>query len=483
MSSVLRRIQALENVLRGVETEAELRERDAAQYDWHSKARSEQIAPGGDWAVWLYLAGRGSGKTRSGAEWVRERATAKPSRGAIVCPTSADVRDIAAEGECGLLAVSPPWERVEYEPTKRRLTWANGSTATLFSADEPDRLRGYNFEWAWCDELGAWRRMRGAWDNLQLCMRKGGRPQVCVTTTPRPVSLIGELVGEARKQTGRVVLTTGTVYDNRANLSEAFFEQIVSRYEGTSLAAQELLGQYLASLPGALWERKLFIHARPPEKLKRVVVAVDPSVSSEGDETGIVVCGVDYSGRGWVLGDYSLRGSPAEWAAAVARACADFGADAVVAERNQGGEMVSHTLLTSGEKLPPITLIHAVKNKAQRAEPVALLYQQGRVLHAEGADLEELEQQLCLLCRDGYGGPGSPDRADAMVHGLASLVVTGIARKPALLTSAVHNLGRSLVNGPVFQDELAAAIPRESMATTGPWGRVHIRRESRFSLD
>jgi phage terminase large subunit-like protein len=422
-------VAALEDVLRGVETETQLRERDSAVYDWRRKARPEQIAPAGEWVTWLYLAGRGSGKTRSGAEWVRERATAESSRGAIVCPTAADVRDVAIEGECGLLAVSPPWDRPEYEPSKRRLTWRNGSTATLFSADEPDRLRGFSFEWAWADELGAWRRMRAAWDNLNLCMRKGGQPQVCVTTTPRPLALIGEMVSEARKQTGRVVATTGTVYDNRANLSPVFFEQIVSRYEGTSLAAQELLGEYLASLPGALWTRDLFRHGVPPE-LSRVIVAVDPAVSSgdRADETGIMVCGVDSAGLGWVLGDYSLRGSPADWVRAVARACADFDAQGIVAERNQGGLMVEHVLLSSGEQLPPIELVFASKSKGQRAEPVALLYEQGKVYHAEGADLEELEQQLCLLCRDGYGGAGSPDRADAAVHGLASLVVEGVAR-------------------------------------------------------
>ena len=430
MTAIPRRVAALEAVLEGVETETELRARDSAQYDWRSRARPEQIAPAGEWAVWAFLAGRGSGKTRAGAEWVRERAAAESSRGAIVCPTAADVRDVAIEGECGMLAVSPPWDMPTYEPSKRRLTWRNGSTATLFSADEPDRLRGFSFEWAWTDELGAWRRMRQAWDNLMLCMRKGGRPQVCVTTTPRPIALIGELVSEGRRGTGRLVLTAGSVFDNRANLSPAFFEQIVSRYEGTSLAAQELLGEYLASLPGALWTRDLFRHGVKPEELHRVVVAVDPATTSgdRADETGIVVVGVDEAGLGWVLGDYSLRGSPAQWASAVARACDDFGADGIVAERNQGGEMVSHTLLTSGATLPPIELIHASKSKVFRAEPVALLYQQGRVYHSESADLEDLEQQLCLLCRDGFGGAGSPDRADAMIHGMASVVVQGIAR-------------------------------------------------------
>jgi phage terminase large subunit-like protein len=337
-----------------------------------------------------------------------------------------------------------------YEPSKRRLTWCNGSTATLFSADEPDRLRGFSFEWAWADELGAWRRMRAAWDNLQLCIRKGGRPQVCITTTPRPVALIGELVSEARRQTGRVVLTTGTVYDNRANLSAAFFEQIVSRYEGTSLAAQELSGEYLASLPGALFTREMFRHGAPPEKFRRVIVAVDPAVSSgdRADETGIVACGLDFDGRGWVLGDYSLRGSPAEWVSAVARACADHGASMIVAEKNQGGELVSHTLLTSGEQLPPVELVHASKSKGQRAEPVSLLYEKGQVYHSEAASLEDLEQQLCLLCRDGFGGAGSPDRADALVHGLSALCVEGVMpEEPVFRIARLSHSGRRYVKG------------------------------------
>ena len=431
MSALGKRLGQLEASLEAIETEAELRQRDAGQYDWRRLAREEQVAPDGEWAVWLYLAGRGSGKTRSGAEWVRERATAEESRGAVVCPTAADLRDVAVEGECGLLAVCPPWDRPQYEPSKRRLTWRNGSTATLFSADEPDRLRGFSFSWGWCDEVGAWRRARQSWDNLLLCLRKGGRPQVVVTTTPRPVSLIGELVSEARRGTGRVVLTQGTVYDNRANLSAAFFEQIVSRYEGTSLAAQELEGEYLSSLPGALWHSDMFRHGRPPEKLRRVVVGVDPALTSgdRADETGVIVAGVNMARHGWILGDYSLRGTPAQWAQAVGRACEEHGADGVVAEKNSGGEMVSHVLLGSGQELPPVELVHASKSKGQRAEPVSLLYEQGKVTHAEGADLDELEQQFCLLCRDGYGGAGSPDRADAAVHALGALLI-GAAVQP-----------------------------------------------------
>ena len=466
MSAILRRLGEVEKALRGFQREEQLRERQAGEYDWKATARPEQLAPEGDWTTWLLLGGRGSGKTRAAAEWLREQAAEPGRRLAIVAPTAADLRDICVEGVSGILAVCPPWERPEYEPTKRRLTWRNGTTALLVSSDEPDRLRGHNLDGAWCDELASWRRGRESWHNLMLCLRRGKRPRIVASTTPKPLRLLGELVTD---RSGRVALSGMSTWDNSANLSPAFLSEIAEQYRGTSLEAQELDGIYLASLPGALWTPEMFRHGKPPETLKRVVVAVDPSASSEGDETGVVAVGSESLRRGWVLGDYSLRGSPAAWAGAVARACGDFGADAVIAEKNQGGEMVEHTLLSSGEKLPPIQLVHASKSKGQRAEPVALLYEQSRVFHSQEADLEELEGQLLMLCRDGYGGPGSPDRADAMIHGMASLIVTGIAHRPAMLTSAVHNLSRG-------------ALPDHDMGGAPHGSGVHVHKGSRFDI-
>lgn len=446
MSALLRRLSEVEAALRGFQQDAKLRERQSARYDWRATARPEQLSPEGNWTTWLLLGGRGSGKTRAAAEWLREQAGETGRRLAIVAPTAADLRDVCIEGDSGMLAVCPAWERPEYEPSKRRLTWRNGTTALLVSSDEPDRLRGHSLDGAWCDELASWRRGRESWHNLMLCLRRGKRPRVVASTTPKPLRLLGELLAD---RSGRVALSRMSTFDNAANLSPAFLSEIAERYRGTSLEAQELLGAYLDSLPGALWTRDLFRHGAVPEELRHVLVAVDPAASSEGDETGIVACGVDGQGRGWVLGDYSLRGSPATWASAVAQACADFGAQGIVAEKNQGGAMVEHTLLSSGEKLPPIELVHASASKGERAEPVALLYEQRRVTHSSDADLSELEEQFCLLCRDGYGGAGSPDRADAAVHGLASLLVEGVATWEATVGGFLVDFPSSVAWEPV----------------------------------
>jgi phage terminase large subunit-like protein len=249
---------------------------------------------------------------------------------------------------------------------------------------------------------------------------------VVASTTPKPVSLIGELLEGVA--TGRTALSQMSTWDNEANLSPAFLSEIAGQYRGTSLEAQELDGTYLATLPGALWRREMFRHGPVPEKLRRVVIAVDPATTSgdQSDETGIVIAGTDSAGMAWVLGDYSLRGSPSQWASAVARACADFGATEIVAEANAGGEMIAHVLASIGVPLPPVELLHASKSKAMRAEPVSLLYEQGKVFHSETVDLSDLEDQLCLLCRDGFGGAGSPDRADAAVYAVSALCVEGI---------------------------------------------------------
>jgi phage terminase large subunit-like protein len=394
-------------------------------YDWPFWARPNQLPPEGDWRVWLVLAGRGFGKTRTGAEHIRARATARTaSRFALVAPTAGDARDVMVEGESGILAVSPPWERPRYEPSKRRLTWPNGAVATLFSADEPERLRGPQHDLAWCDELASWRYPE-AWDMLMLGLRLGADPRVVVTTTPRPTKLIRGLTADPT-----VVVTRGTTYDNRANLAPAFLGQIVRKYQGTHLGRQELLAELLENVPGALWNRGMIEATRASNapELIRVVVAIDPATSStEGsDETGIIVAGKDQAGRGWVLADASGRFRPTEWAKTAILAYRAHCADRVVAEVNNGGDMVETTLRMIDPNVP-FAAVHASRGKITRAEPVAALYEQGRVHHV--GVFPHLEDQMCAFARDAHGAFDirsagfSPDRVDALVWALTDLLV------------------------------------------------------------
>lgn len=405
--------------LRAALLAAQERAAEAARYDWCAHARPEQLPPPGAWRVWLLLAGRGFGKTRTGAEWVREVARATPTaRIALVAATASDVRDVIVEGESGLLAISPPHERPMYEPSKRRLTWPNGALATTYSADEPDRLRGPQHSHAWTDELAAW-RFPDAWDQLMLGLRLGADPRVVVTTTPRPTALVRQLVAAPTTHT-----TRGSTYDNRANLAPAFIEQIVAKYEGTRLGRQELEAEILDDAPGALWKRPMIDDARiahAPD-LVRVVVAVDPAVSARAtsDETGVVVAGVDRAGHGYILEDLSGRYSPAEWAALVVDAYARHRADRIVAEANQGGALVEANIRTASPNVA-VELVHATRGKAVRAEPVAALYEQRRVHHV--GVLAALEDQLTGW--DPTTAERSPDRLDALVWALTSLLVDG----------------------------------------------------------
>ena len=295
---------------------------DQIESDWRSIARAEQLPPPGDWSVWLILAGRGAGKTRSGAEWVRDLAeTASVSRIALVGPTAADVRDTMVEGESGLLAIAPNSNRITFEPSKRRLSWSNGVQATLFSSEEPDRLRGPQHGAAWCDELCSWRNVRDTWDNLQFGLRLGKKPRQIITTTPKPIKLLKELV----KRDGQdVVVTRGRTSDNAANLAPSFLSQIVARYEGTRLGRQELNAELLEDVQGALWTRDLLEEVRRDKApaMRRIVVAIDPavSVSESSDETGIIVAGLGTDDHGYVLEDASGKFSPIEWARRASRA-------------------------------------------------------------------------------------------------------------------------------------------------------------------
>lgn len=394
---------------------------DSILHDWRFWARPSQLPPDGNWRVWLLLAGRGFGKTRTGAELVRGQvASGAARRVALVAPTAADARDVMVEGESGLLAIAPPWDRPLYEPSKRRLTWPNGATATTFSADEPERLRGPQHDFAWCDELAAWRYPE-AWDMLMFGLRLGDDPRAVVTTTPRPTGLIRALLADPK-----VVMTHGTTTENRANLAPAFLEQIVKRYEGTRLGRQELDAEILEDMPGALWQRGGIEGARlsaVPE-LVRVLVAIDPAAGSgeHADETGIIVAGRDAGGHGYVLADASGRYAPAEWARVAITAYGAHAADRIVAEVNNGGEMVEATLRMVDPNVP-FSAVRAARGKAARAEPVAALYEQGRVHHI-GA-FPQLEDQMCAFTSnfDRNAARFSPDRVDALVWALTELLV------------------------------------------------------------
>jgi phage terminase large subunit-like protein len=385
----------------------------ARAWVWEHWARPDQLPPMGDWSIWLILAGRGWGKTKALAEWVRMMA--KPgARIALVGATAADVRDVIIEGESGILAVCGHWERPLYEPSKRRLTWPNGAIATAYSAEEPDRLRGPQHTHAACDEVAAWKYPE-AWDMLMMGLRLGSRPQVVCATTPKSVPLLKTI----RSSPG-VVVTRGKTLDNAANLAPSFLTGLMARYEGTRLGRQELEGEDLDDNPDALWQREGIdaTRVRQAPELRRVVVAIDPAVTSnaDSDETGIVVAGLGTDGRGYVLADRSGRYKPDGWARRAVEVYHEFSADRIVAEGNQGGEMVTHVIGTVEQGLP-LRIVHATRGKVTRAEPIAALYEQGRVSHV--GSLAALEDQLCTWTS---GGP-SPDRLDALVWALTELML------------------------------------------------------------
>ena len=401
-------------------------EQEELKKHWKLWARPGQTAPAGDWTTWLICAGRGFGKTRCGAEWVRHVAKRDPdARIALVGSSIGEVRSVMVEGESGVLSISPPDRMPDFEPSLRRLTWANGAQATLYSIAEPDALRGPQHGYAWCDELGKWdnssdRAIR-AWDNLMMGLRLGERPRAVATTTPRATPLMKRLMQDE----AGVRITRGTTYDNAANLPAAFVKTMVGQFDGTSLGRQELHGELLADVEGALWSRTLLERYRSdtPPSLVRVVVGVDPPASARGDACGIVVAGVDAGGKATVLADASAeKASPERWARAVADTASLWGADRVIAEANQGGAMVESVLRAADIALP-VKLVHARRGKAARAEPVAALYEAGRVRHS--GLFPALEDEMCgLMAGGGYEGPGrSPDRADALVWALTELML------------------------------------------------------------
>lgn len=444
---------------------------DTLVWDWPSWARPEQRPPQTDeWAIWLYLAGRGAGKTRSAAEWIREKAreTGKGQlRFALVARTAADVRDVLVEGESGVMNVSPPSEKPHYEPSKRRLTWPNGNVATLLTADEPDGLRGIQAHYAWADELAAWRQSPDAagmtsWDNLRVATRLGAFPQIIATTTPKRVPVLYSLIEEANK-TGKVIISKGSTLDNAGNLSDSYLQAITGVYEGTRLAQQELYGEMLDDVEGALWTIEMIDGARemilPPHAPLRCI-GVDPSVAENPrDECGIVVCASTgdsdlYKRHAWVLEDATVHGSPEVWANKVVEMARRWGAP-VIAEVNQGGALVRNAI-NAIDPAVKVLEVHSKHGKSLRAEPVVLAYEQNRVHHINY--LPDLESQMTAWI------PGetrnSPDRVDALVHAMTALLVkpppgfvggTLKAKSPAARRLPSHRDAGSLRGARVFK--------------------------------
>ncbi|MEI4486602.1 terminase family protein [Frigidibacter sp. MR17.14] len=395
-------------------------------------ALPHQLPPGGAWRTWAILGGRGAGKTRAGAEWVRAQVEgARPGdpgqakRVALLAETYDQGRDVMVFGDSGILACSPPDRRPAWEATRRRLVWPNGAVATVHSAQEPDALRGPQFDAAWVDELAKWKKGAEAWDMLQFALRLGPHPQQVVTTTPKNVDVL-----KAVLRNPSTVTTHAPTEANRAHLAASFLAEVEARYGGTRLGRQELQGELIEDVEGALWTTEMLEAARAetPPRLDRIVVAVDPPASGKtsSDACGIVVAGVEIRGaapqdwRIWVLEDASLSAAgPRAWADAAVAAARRHGAARLVAEVNQGGDMVE-TMIRQVDAHVPYRAVRAAVGKAARAEPVAALYEQGRVRHLRG--LSRLEEQMCRMARHGYQGKGSPDRVDALVWAVQELL-------------------------------------------------------------
>jgi phage terminase large subunit-like protein len=397
---------------------------DALENDYHSRARPSQLPPEWDWLIWLILTGRGWGKTWTASSWVNDLAMTSMCRIALIGATAPDVRDIMIEGETGVLRTAPSWCRPTYEPSKRKIEWINGSVAHAFSAEEPDRLRGPQFHYGWLDELAAFPNDDEVWNMFQFGLRLGQQPRCIVTTTPRPKKLIRSLLERAGKD---VAVVRGNTLENAPNLAPGFLDAIQRRYGGTRLGRQEIEGEVLFDVPGALWTRDMLDRANGKWQLpnmKRVVVAVDPSgtrgAEDAGDSVGIVVAGLGTDEKGYILADRTCKLSPDAWGREVVKAYKEFRADRIVAERNFGGAMVEHVLRTVDRNVS-YREVTASRGKVARCEPVAALYEQQRIRHAN--PFPELEDQACAMTSDGYTGDGSPDRLDAAVWAISDLML------------------------------------------------------------
>jgi phage terminase large subunit-like protein len=408
-------------------------EAEFLRHDWQLWARDDQLPPplsqgGLPWTAWLILGGRGAGKTRAGAEWVRGLALGKApfatrpvERIALVGETLGDARAVMVDGPSGLLAIHPFAERPAYNARRRELTWPNGAIAQLFSAEDPESLRGPQFGAAWADELAKWRYAEAAWDMLQFCLRLGDHPRQAVTTTPRPIPLLKRLIADPR-----TAISRARTEANASNLAPSFLDAVVSRYQGTLLGRQELDGELIEDRPDALWQREIIEATRvtqaPP--LAEIVVAIDPPVTSgpRADACGIVAAGRAADGRAYVLADATVQGvQPLDWALEAVRLYETVEADAIVAEVNQGGELIAEMLRQVAPNID-VRMVRATRGKYLRAGPVAALYRRGLVFHA--GVWPELEDQMCDLGRDGLSNGASPDRLDALVWALTELMLT-----------------------------------------------------------
>jgi phage terminase large subunit-like protein len=400
----------------------------ALRYNWHFWARATQRIPAGDWRYWLVSTSRGWGKTKVGAETIREWIeTGKCKRVALVNDTAADVRDVMVEGPDGLMAVCPPWNKPHYEPSKRRLTWKNGAVAICYSAESPDLLRGPQHDGAWADEFAKWRHLlkadqqgATAWTNMLMGLRIGDDPRAVVTTTPRPIKAYLDL-----RKNPRTHLTTGIIWENRANLADAYMAETIKDFEGTRLGRQELYGEVLSDTPGALWKLDTIPHVPAAPPMDLIVVGIDPggSTSEGAAETGIIVAG-RADGRAYILADGSGKYSPDGWANKAIDLYLAYEADRFVAETNYGGEMVAHTLRTAAQARGltiRVQVVTATRGKALRAEPIVALYEQSRAIMVGSHPV--LEDQMCSWVP---GEGKSPDRIDAMVYACWALLVRAL---------------------------------------------------------
>jgi len=387
------------------------------EHDWRFWARPQQWPPPGNWQCWLVLAGRGFGKTRMGAEWVRMKARDPHASIALIGANAHDVRQVMVEGHSGLLQIAPEGERPVYEPSKQRLIWPTGARGYLYSAEQPDQLRGPQHSAAWVDELAKFTQADLLWDMLLMGLRVGDVPQVMVTTTPRSIPLLKTLIDDPS-----TALTRGKTWDNASNLPARFLAQMKTRYSGTRLGAQELEGALLEDIQGALWQPILIdqTRVRAAPQLQRIVIAIDPPVTShaQSDACGIIAAGICADGQGYILEDLSLeRASPDAWARCAVEAYRRYAADRVIAEVNQGGDLVEAVLRTHDPRIA-YRAVRAARGKFLRAEPIAALYEQGRVHHV--GHFKQLEDEMCSYVA---GQTKSPDRLDALVWALTDLML------------------------------------------------------------
>jgi phage terminase large subunit-like protein len=410
--------------------------------DFATLAHAHQEPPafannGGPWTTWLMLAGRGAGKTRAGAEWVRAQAAGEAPYAerrclsiALVGETEHDVREVMIEGPAGLLSVCPRGEKPQWTASRRRLEWPNGAVAYAFSAEDPEQLRGPQFDAAWCDELAKWRHPDATFDMLQFGLRLGERPRQLVTTTPRPIPLIKRLIADPR-----TAVTRASTHANATFLAPSFIDAVIGRYAGTRLGRQEIDGEIIEDRPDALWTREAIEAARvaqaPP--LRRIVVGIDPPASARAgaDACGIVAAGISEAGIVYVLEDASAkRLAPAAWAAKAIALYRRHKADAIVAEVNMGGDMV-RAVLAQVDPAAPLRTVHATRGKWLRAEPVAAMYAQGKVKHVD-PPMAELEDEMCDFGLGGLSSGASPDRLDALVWAVTDLAARGRMQGPRI---------------------------------------------------